>query len=63
MEEEIIWRVKSKTGFSPAQRRKIAMVMYAAGSGGDEFPGDDLLDSLGNNLLDSAGVELDAANY
>ena len=63
MEESFTWQVKSKTGFSPAMRKKIAMLVYAAGSGGDEFPGDDLLDSQGNNLLDSTGVELDAANY
>ena len=64
MEESFTWQVKSKTGFSPAMRKKIAMLLdLAGGSGGDEFPGDDLLDSQSNNLLDSTGIELDAANY
>lgn len=61
MEEEIVWRVKSKSGFSPNQRRKIAHLLASLGGGDPDPPGDDLLDSNGNNLLDSAGVELESA--
>lgn len=56
--EEVVWHVRSKKGFTPNQRRKLAQFMAIAGSGGDEFPGDDLLDSQGRNLLDSQGREL-----
>jgi hypothetical protein len=61
--EEFIYRVRSKSGFSPKQRNKIAQVLYAMGAGGDEFPGDDLLDSNGVNLQDSSGNDLEAVNY
>lgn len=63
MEEIVTWQVRSKKGFTPNQRRKLAQLLYGIGAGGDEFPGDDLLDSQGINLLDSTGTELDAANY
>jgi hypothetical protein len=56
--ETITWQIKRKAGFTPNERRKLAQLLYGIGSGGDEFPGDDLLDSAGDELLDSLGREL-----
>jgi len=67
MEESFTWQVKSKSGFSPKQRHKIAQLMYVLGGASayvdPDFPGDDLLDSNGNELLDSDGNELESANF
>ena len=45
-------------GYDNEQRRQLVAYMALAGSGGDEYPGDDLLDSTGDELLDSLGREL-----